>query len=194
LCPALTPAGSLPFAVDTRFIASGYEGDVAAIVESATSTTCGGNRATASAMLGACHTFTYSAAPAGGANAGWVGVIWQYPANNWGASQGWAIPSGATKVSFWVRGQAGGETVAFNAGGTNFGNAPSPTAPCPDTVTASAPAKHLTTTWQHVTMAVTGGTYPGGVIDGFQILAVASAQPAPGTPVTFYIDDIEWQM
>jgi hypothetical protein len=42
-------------------------------------------------------------------------------------------------------------------------------------------------------MTLTGGTYPKGVINGFTMVTAAADQSAPGTPITFYIDDIEWQ-
>ena len=52
---------------------------------------------------------------------GWAGVYWQDPVNNWGKTPG---PtgynlSGLSKLTFWVRGQSGGEQVQFLVGGKN---------------------------------------------------------------------------
>jgi hypothetical protein len=51
---------------------------------------------------------------------GWAGVAWQYPACNWGNIDGAINLSGAKKLSFRARGEAGGEVVAFKIGG-NYG-------------------------------------------------------------------------
>ncbi len=42
---------------------------------------------------------------------GWAGVVWQSPANDWGAKAGGWDVSGAKKLTFWVRGEKGGEVV-----------------------------------------------------------------------------------
>jgi hypothetical protein len=51
---------------------------------------------------------------------GWAGVAWQYPACNWGNIDGAVNLSGAKKLCFRARGEAGGEVVAFKIGG-NYG-------------------------------------------------------------------------
>jgi hypothetical protein len=158
-------------------------------VVSSSDTTCGGNRAGTGA-LGECHTFTYLFGPDAGGSQGWAGVVWQYPADNWGAGPGYAIPAGATKVRFSVRGETGAEKVTFSAGGT--GN-PTSSIPCVDTVNGSAPKMLLPTAWTQVVMPLTG-TYAGGVIDGFSLAAAALDQQASVTSITFYVDDIEWLM
>lgn len=56
--------------------------------------------------------------PAAVQGTGWAGLYWQYPANNWGD-----IPTGydlrrATKLTFWARGEKGGEVInTFQMGG-----------------------------------------------------------------------------
>jgi hypothetical protein len=68
----------------------------------------------------------------GGPGFGWAGAFWQYPANNWGSHGGYPIPPGATKVSFWARGEGGGELVLFLTGqGLN--------SPCSDYSTTQSP-------------------------------------------------------
>ena len=49
---------------------------------------------------------------------GWAGVAWQNPANNWGEFDGGYNLTKAKKLSFWARGDKGGEIVEFKLGGT----------------------------------------------------------------------------
>jgi hypothetical protein len=119
--------------------------------------------------------------------------------NNWGTAAGYAIPTGATKVSFWARGQLGGEIVSFDVG---FAVTPTATAPCFDHVSASLPNQVLTTTWTHYTIPLGGQTYAPAVIVPFGFTLAAAGQPArdagtgdaaAASPVQFFVDDIEWQ-
>lgn len=48
----------------------------------------------------------------------WAGIYWQYPENNWGDNTGYDL-TGATKLTFWARGQKGGEKIEFKVGGVN---------------------------------------------------------------------------
>lgn len=50
----------------------------------------------------------------------WVGVYWQYPENNWGDLPGYRF-RGARQLTFWARGQKGGECSQFKIGGINSG-------------------------------------------------------------------------
>ncbi len=199
VCVPAAATETLPFAVDTlaKYIPSGWEGDMSELMMP-TDATCGGNRSSSSAQ-GNCHPVIYTPLPAGGAILGWAGVLWQHPLNNWGTAAGYPIPAGASKVSFWARGQAGGEVVNFLAG---FAVTPTPTNPCFDDVAGSLPNQTLTTTWAHYTMPLSTQSYGPGVIVSFGFTVAAAAQPvrnagagdasAP-SPVTFFIDDIEWQ-
>ncbi|MFH1378838.1 MAG: hypothetical protein ABII23_01050 [bacterium] len=50
--------------------------------------------------------------------AGWAGIYWQNPANNWGTRKGGYNLSGAKRVAFWARGEQGGEFISeFKVGG-----------------------------------------------------------------------------
>lgn len=50
--------------------------------------------------------------------AGWAGVYWQDPANNWGDKKGGFNLSQYKKVTFMARGEKGGETIdKFGVGG-----------------------------------------------------------------------------
>ena len=46
----------------------------------------------------------------------WGGIYWQYPSNNWGESPGYNL-SIAKRLTFWTRGEKGGEKAEFEAGG-----------------------------------------------------------------------------
>ncbi|MGZ3426080.1 MAG: hypothetical protein ACXVCV_05485 [Polyangia bacterium] len=89
--------GPSPFVVDDRFAASGFEGggDVAGTITADQSCPlrAGDGR-------GHCHHLSWTP----GTNS-WGGVIWQYPANNWGGMPGFAMPAGYGQVRFraWGR-------------------------------------------------------------------------------------------
>lgn len=44
-------------------------------------------------------------------NSKWAGVYWQFPGNQWGNRKGGFDLTGAKKLSFWARGEAGGEVI-----------------------------------------------------------------------------------
>lgn len=48
--------------------------------------------------------------------AGWGGIVWQSPAGDWGNQPGGFDLTGAEKLSFWARGEKGGETAKFGIG------------------------------------------------------------------------------
>ena len=48
---------------------------------------------------------------------GWAGIYWQDPKGNWGDKEGGYNLSGATNLSFWARGENGGEKSEFMIGG-----------------------------------------------------------------------------
>jgi hypothetical protein len=86
-----------------------------------------------------CIKITYSAKMTQGA--GWSGIYWQQPANNWGEKKGGYDLSGATKLTFWARGAAGGEKIAeFKIGGI--------TGEFPDSDSKSVGPIELTKEWQ----------------------------------------------
>jgi hypothetical protein len=126
------------------------------------------------------------------AGVGWAGVVWQFPVNNWGAMPGFAIPAGATKITFYVRGATGTERVQFFAGDGQTCFTPTQANPCIDTAGGSTQTLTLPTTWTAVSMNISG-TYAGGVLKAFEWLAASTNQPAGKQSITFYIDDIQWQ-
>ena len=62
-----------------------------------------------------CTKITYSIAQSHGE--GWAGIYWQYPYNNWGDDPDGRDLTGTTKLTFWVRGENGGEKAEFKVGG-----------------------------------------------------------------------------
>jgi|YNPMSStandDraft_1061717.scaffolds.fasta_scaffold14914_2 hypothetical protein len=62
-----------------------------------------------------CIKIEYSAKRAQGQ--GWAGIYWQNPANNWGTVKGGFDLRGATKLTFYARGEKGGEICEFKMGG-----------------------------------------------------------------------------
>jgi len=44
-------------------------------------------------------------------NSKWAGVYWQFPGNHWGDRKGGYDLTGAKKLSFWARGDLGGEVI-----------------------------------------------------------------------------------
>lgn len=181
------PTAMLPFAVDTAFVSSGFMGDGAMPgtvtmmpAKAGDSTDCGGKRASTTAA-GSCHTVAYVPPAANGM--GWAGVYWQYPANNWGTKPGYAIPSGAKKVTFQAKGQKGGEKVTFLAGGIiGAGN------PYTDSLKATVTVT-LTADWQPYSLDLSGQSY-SQVLGGFGWTMTAGDAGASGG---FSVDDIQWQ-
>ena len=115
------------------------------------------------------------------ASTGWGGVVWQDPPGDWGDRPGGYDLTGAKKVTFWARGEAGGEVVSFE-----FGNLPADKK-FHDTAKGSLPKVTLTPEWTRYEIAVTGADLTR-IKTGF-LWTLAS----PGHPVTFYLDDIRWE-
>jgi hypothetical protein len=177
ICVPGSGGGQLPFVVDSVYAPTGMFGTGT----TTTSSACTVARSSPTPK-GNCHTATYTPT-AGGA---FAGVFWQ-DNFNWGTQGGYSIPPGATKITFFARGNAGGETVSFIAG---YSGAATPATPCTDTIRADSMPLVLTTTWTAYTLALTG-TYPDGVLGAFGWEANAPDASAP--TITFYIDGIQYQ-
>ncbi len=115
---------------------------------------------------------------------GWAGVDWQSPANNRGTVPG---PAGynlsqASQLTFWVRGQTGGERIQFLVGGITgrYGDSLQPA--------VKTPVLTLSTAWQEVTIPLTGKDLTH-VIGGFGWTANIQDDPSGAT---FYLDDIAY--
>lgn len=112
---------------------------------------------------------------------GWGGVVWQNPANDWGSQGGGYDLTGAKRVTFWARGEQGGEVVSFEYGilekGKRFA----------DTGSGSLPKVKLTKEWERYEIPAAGQDLTR-IKTGF----VWTTQGA-GSPVVFYLDDVQWE-
>jgi hypothetical protein len=115
------------------------------------------------------------------ADKNWGGVVWQSPAGDWGERGGGYDLTGAKKLTFWARGEKGGETVSFE-----FGTLAKPKKFF-DTATGKIDKASLTKDWQRHEIDVSGKDLTR-IKTGF-VWTLAS----PGQPVTFYLDDIRWE-
>jgi hypothetical protein len=116
-------------------------------------------------------------------NNGWAGIYWQYPANNWGDnSKGYDL-TGAKKLTFWARGQVGGERAEFKVGGI--------TGQYPDSMTnpISTDTVVLSNEWQQYTIDLIGQDL-SHVIGGFCWVTNINQNPM-GCIV--YLDDIIYE-
>jgi hypothetical protein len=171
--PATTP---LPFTVYAEaeapagqvFVPSGYMGNTAAIKAN--------ERYTVKPHSGkTCMQWQYNAKD------NWGGVVWQSPANDWGDVAGGKNLTGATKLTFWARGEQGGEVVTFLCGVINRDK------PFFDTVQTKLDKVALTPDWKQYTIDLKGKDLTR-IKTGFGWTLAAE-----GKPVTFYLDDIRYE-
>ncbi|MEO5960011.1 MAG: immunoglobulin domain-containing protein, partial [Opitutaceae bacterium] len=101
---------------------------------------------------------------------------------------------GATALTFWAKGEKGGEAVEFFVGGVGRDPATGmPTQPYPDSaarVPAAGTTFLLTTSWQKITIPL-GSANLTNIMGGFGWVASAANNP---NGVVFYLDDIEFQL
>ena len=121
-----------------------------------------------------CMRFTYDRLE------GWAGVVWQDPPNDWGDRAGGFELSGATRLSFWVRGAVGGERVKFGFGIIPEDKVHYDTAKAERMVT-------LTPEWQRVEIGLKGKSLRR-IKSGFWWTLGGQ-----GAPVTFYLDDVRYE-
>jgi len=127
-----------------------------------------------------CIKITYNAKMAQGA--GWAGIYWQQPANNWGERKGGYDLTGANKLTFWARGEKGGEKIAeFKAGGI--------TGEFPDTDSQSIGPIELSKEWQKYTIDLKGKDM-SHIIGGFCWAASKDDNP---DGFVMYLDDIIYE-
>ncbi len=171
---------TLPLAISSVFAPSGYMGDGTSGTAVVADTTCAPRPPGA---RGDCYHFTYTAGPML-----WSGVYWQFPANNWGAAEGNAIPPGAARVAFYAAGKTGGEVLKIKVGGIRDAMLP-----YSDSISAEA-AVTLTTTMTRYTVELGGKTYDK-VIGGFSWATnyPEGTDPTTAAPIAFYLDDLVWE-
>ena len=115
----------------------------------------------------------------GEGDAGWAGLYWVHPEDNWGEVEGRDL-TGAQRLTFWARGEKGGEVVAFKVGGIP--------GPKPDTAEAATPKLTLTPFWNQFTINLSEADL-SNVVGGFAFTVTAKDNPKG---CTFYLDDIAY--
>ncbi len=128
-----------------------------------------------------CIKVVYRRNPA--ARHGWTGIVWQHPENNWGDRKGAGIDLSATsRLTFWARGEQGGERIEeFKVGGTK--------GPYPDSDEAKIGPVVLTQTWQQHIIDLSGSDLTH-IIGGFVWAANLTGNPKG---CIFYLDDIRFE-
>ncbi len=127
-----------------------------------------------------CIKVTYSGQ--GSQNAGWAGIYWQNPANNWGFTKGGYDLTGAKKLTFWARGEEGGEVIAeFKMGGVG--------GDYPDSDSTSIGPVELTDEWHRYTIDLEGLDL--SYISGGFCWVVSKIFNPDGC--MFYLDEIKYE-
>lgn len=182
--PAMRPEGrkvqSMPFyvyadkaSISNHFIPSGWMGDYGDIKYDGAS---GQNP-----YLGdSCIKIIYNAQGAQGAR--WAGIYWQNPANNWGTTDAGFNLSKATKVTFWARGEKGGERIEeFKVGGI--------TGEYSDSDSAGIGPVVLSKEWTQYTIDLKGKDF-SNISGGFCWATNADVNP---DGIVFYLDEIKYE-
>lgn len=127
-----------------------------------------------------CIKITYR--PSASQGARWAGMYWQNPPNNWGEKKGGYDLTGAKKLTFWARGEKGGERIEEVKIGGLSGT-------YPDSDAAAAGPIILTKDWQEYTINLDGKdlSYISG---GFVWATNLDVNP---DGCTFYLDDIRYE-
>ncbi|HCI44488.1 MAG TPA: hypothetical protein DE315_02995 [Candidatus Omnitrophica bacterium] len=112
----------------------------------------------------------------------WAGIYWLNPANNWGQRKGGFNLTGAQQLTFWARGDKGGEQIQeFTVGGI-MGN-------YPDTDIAVIGPVILSGEWRRYTVDLRGKdlSYISGGI------AWSTSEDVNPETCTFYLDEIRFE-
>jgi exo-beta-1,3-glucanase (GH17 family) len=111
----------------------------------------------------------------------WAGIYWQYPINNWGEYPGYEV-TGVRHLSFWVRGDKGGEKVEFKVGGIA-----SPGKQNKDSFgPVSGGILTISNTWTYYTIDLKGQDL-SSLIGGFCCVFTMANNP---NGCTIYLDDV----
>jgi hypothetical protein len=126
-----------------------------------------------------CIKITYNAKSS--QSAGWAGVYWQYPANNWGERKGLNL-TGAKRLTLWARGAKGGEKLAsFKVGGIT-GN-------IPDSDSAEIGPIELTKDWKQYSIDLAGKDL-SNIAGGF---CWSASKDDNQSGFEIYFDDIQFE-
>ncbi|HKR06984.1 MAG TPA: hypothetical protein VJY62_20270 [Bacteroidia bacterium] len=112
----------------------------------------------------------------------WGGIYWQNKDNNWGDAPGENLTAKHfTAITFYARGNSGGETVEFKAGGIKDKK-------YKDSFEVTLGKVPLDTNWQEYIISLEGKDL-SSVIGGFCWVAAGADNPSGAT---FFIDDIKY--
>lgn len=116
--------------------------------------------------------------------AGWAGIYWQDPCNNWGDKKGGFDLTGFTKLKFKARGEKGGEIVEkFQMGGiTGQGESG-------DSDNIDSGAITLTKEWKEYTLDLNKLDL-SDIVGGFCLVFSAESDP---NGATVYLDDVRFE-
>ncbi len=109
----------------------------------------------------------------------WAGLYWLHPKGNWAQAPGRDLTN-AAELTFWARGDEGGEVVTFKMGGVR--------GPHADTAEAATPKLTLTSEWNLFTIDLTGADL-SNVVGGFAFVVTKRDNPEG---CTFYLDDVAY--
>jgi hypothetical protein len=110
----------------------------------------------------------------------WGGIVWQNPENDWGDKPGGYNLTGAKRLTFWARGEEGGERVDFSYGGIHNDK------PFHDSSDGRLGVE-LTKDWKEYAIDLAGKDV-SCIKTGF-----GWSLRGAGKPVTFYLDDIQYE-
>ncbi len=160
-------------APDNHYAPAGWMGDFGDVTLNDRSTEKPASGAT-------CIQITYSAKKTQGA--GWAGIYWQNPPNNWGERMGGFDLSGYNKLTFYARGKNGGEAVdKIKIGGMK--------GTYPDSVEVGIGPLVLTAEWKQYTINLSGKDL--SYISGGLCWVISSRLNPDGA--VFYLDDIKYE-
>ena len=127
-----------------------------------------------------CLKITYLNKASNGAR--WVGIYWQNPPNNWGGVDGGFDLSKATKLTFWARGEKGGERIEeFKVGGIMGEYS--------DSDTSGIGPVILDKDWKQYTIDLKGKDL-SYIIGGFAMATNLDVNP---DGAVFYLDEIKYE-
>jgi hypothetical protein len=116
----------------------------------------------------------------------WAGIYWQNRADNWGEYPGNNYSRfKITRLTFWARGERGGEVVEFKAGDIKNANKK-----YQDSFAATLGRVTLTNDWKRYSISLENEDL-SNVIGGFCWVASADFNENPS--ITFYLDDIDFE-
>jgi len=115
----------------------------------------------------------------------WAGIYWQYPENNLGDNSSSRNLTGKRMLTFWAKGEKGGERAEFKVGGIG------PDKRYPDSIqpAATTGVVSLTPAWQQYSIDLSGKDLHH-VIGGFCWVTNTNQNP---NGATIYLDDIQFE-